>query len=120
MRRRDEERRKKDERDRGEQPVEAYFTRNCQPAGSAGRGATSGSPPRCSICVSAGMRSNSRGTIAVGMPRSSERRTIRSRTSSGAVENVIDDLLDLEARDRLVEIPARPGHRNAELAERCR
>ena len=66
-----------------------YFTRNCQPAGSAGRGATRGSPPRCSICVIAGIRSKRRGTIAVGMPRSSQRRTIRSSTSSGAVENVI-------------------------------
>ena len=66
----------------------AYFTRNCQPVGSAALGATSGNPPRCSIWVSAGMRSKRRGTIAVGIPRSSQRRTMRSSTSSGAVENV--------------------------------
>ena len=66
----------------------AYLIANCQPLGSLRRDVISGTPPRCSTVRRRVVFSNSRGTRATAIPRSSQRLTRRRRTSLGAVENV--------------------------------
>ena len=76
----------------------AYLTANCQPFGSAGRIANSGTPPRCSTLTRSSATSKRRGTSEVVTPSSWQRRTMPSRTLCGARR---------EGEDRRAGRPAR-------------
>ena len=57
---------------------------NSQPLGSTRRSSKTGMPAMCSSTIRLVVSSNSRGTIAIVSPRSSQRRTSRRRVLSGA------------------------------------
>ena len=117
-RRRDEERRQEEERDRGHQPVEHVLHAEL-PAGRPRR--PRGDKRQTAEVLHLRERGHSleearhdrRGDAEIlTAPHDPQQHLVRSGRERD------HDLFDLQTRDRVVKIPARPGDRNAELVAR--